>query len=306
VLSNESDETLRASPRGGRVIDLHSHSTASDGSCAPDRLVELALGIGLSALALTDHDTLAGIPRARARAAGTGLRLIAGVEIEIECETGEFHLLGLGLEGDRRGLEKALSRVQAARRDRNTRMVERLQGGGIDITLQELADTAGGHIISRAHFARLLVRKKVVSSIDAAFKRLIGKGMPYYEPRACLSLREATRLIGEAGGVAVIAHPISLGLRGPALRAHVSACRDQGVGGIEAWHPNQAVKDCRRFERLARGLGMIVTGGSDFHGEHIPHRKLGLTAGGRQVPDELLAGLPAPAGGFPQLQAAGD
>jgi 3',5'-nucleoside bisphosphate phosphatase len=295
------------------LIDLHSHSTASDGSCEPERLIELALGLKLHALALTDHDTLAGIPRARASAAGTDLRFITGVEIEIESATGEFHLLGLGLEGDRRELEAALLEVQAARRDRNARMVDRLKKGGIQITMEELADVAGGEIISRAHFARLLVRKKVVSSIDAAFKRLIGKGMPYYEPRACLSLREATRLISEAGGVAVIAHPISLGLRGPALRAHVASCRDQGVAGLEAWHPNQPVKECRRLERLARSLGMIVTGGSDFHGEHIPQRRLGYTAGGREVPDELLSGLPSlpasisagPPGSISTLHAAG-
>ena len=179
-----------------------------------------------------------------------------------------------------------------ARRDRNARMVEKLQKGGIPITLEELADIAGGQIISRAHFARLLVRKKVVSSIDTAFKRFLGKGMPYYEPRACLALPEATRLIREAGGVAVIAHPISLGLRGPALRTHFLSCKDQGVAGIEAWHPNQPVKECRRLERLARSLGMIVTGGSDFHGENIPQRRLGYTAGGREIPDELLDALP--------------
>jgi hypothetical protein len=172
-------------------------------------------------------------------------------------------------------------------------MVEKLQRAGISMTLGELAEIAGGQIISRAHIARLLVKKKVVSSIDNAFKRLIGKGMPFYEPRACLTLREATALITAAGGLAVIAHPISLGLRGPALAAHVAACRDQGVGGIEAWHPNQPVKECRRLERMARALGMRVTGGSDFHGEHIPQRKLGRTAGGREIPDAFLDGLPS-------------
>jgi predicted metal-dependent phosphoesterase TrpH len=295
------------------MIDLHSHSTASDGSCEPERLIELARGLGLKALALTDHDTLDGVPRARFSAQAAGLRFITGVEIEIESATGEFHLLGLALEGDRRRLEAALSRVQAARRDRNARMVEKLQKGGIPITLAELAETAGGQIISRAHFARLLVRKKVVSSIDTAFKRFLGKGMPYYEPRACLALPEATSLISEAGGVAVIAHPISLGLRGPALRTHFLSCKDQGVAGIEAWHPNQPVKECRRLERLARSLGMIVTGGSDFHGENMPQRKLGYTAGGREIPDEFLDALPGAPGcatvprrSRPSLHASGD
>jgi predicted metal-dependent phosphoesterase TrpH len=296
------------------MIDLHTHSTASDGACEPERLIELAQDLGLKALALTDHDTLAGVPRARASAGKAGIRFITGVEIEIESDSGEFHLLGLSLEGDRRALEAALSRVQAARRNRNARMVEKLQEGGIPITLEELAGIAGGEIISRAHFARLLVRKKVVSSIDTAFKRMLGKGMPFYEPRACLPLREATALIREAGGVAVIAHPISLGLRGPALRTHFLSCKDQGVAGIEAWHPNQPVKECRRLERLAHSLGMIVTGGSDFHGENIPQRKLGYTAGGREIPDSFLEALEgaAAAGGFPadgspgSLQASGD
>jgi 3',5'-nucleoside bisphosphate phosphatase len=275
------------------MIDLHSHSTASDGACTPERLIELALGLGLTALALTDHDTLAGVERARAAAAGTSLRFITGVEVEIERETGEFHLLGLALEGNRSALDEALARVREARRQRNARMVEKMQAAGIPITMEELAAIAGGEVISRAHFARLLVRKKVVSSIDGVFKKLIGKGMPYYEPRACLSLTEATRLISGAGGVAVIAHPVSLGLHGPALRTFVLACRDQGVKGVEAWHPTQPLKECRRLERLAASLGMIVTGGSDFHGEHMPQRRLGFTADGREVPDALLAGLPS-------------
>jgi predicted metal-dependent phosphoesterase TrpH len=277
---------------GRGMIDLHTHSTASDGSCTPERLIFLALEFGLSALALTDHDTLDGLEKARLSAENTPLRFIRGVEIEIEHENGEFHLLGLGFDGNRTFvLEEALSRVQASRRLRNQRMVEKLREGGIAITMEELDGIAGGRIVSRAHFARLLVRKKAANSIDAAFKRLIGKGMPFYEPRACLGLTEATSLIHDAGGVPVIAHPLTLGLRGPALRVFVAACRDQGVAGLEAWHPNQTIKQCRALERLARGLGMAVSGGSDFHGEHIPQRRLGRSSGGREIPDSLLDAL---------------
>jgi hypothetical protein len=273
------------------MIDLHTHSTASDGSCTPERLIELALEVGLSALALTDHDTLDGIERAQTRAANTGLRLVPGVEIEIEREVGEFHLLGLLLEGDRSKLLAALSRVQESRQGRNERMVAKLQAAGIDITMDELRTIAGEKIVSRAHFARLLVKKKVVSSNDTAFKRYIGKGKPFYEPRACLELREATTLIREAGGVSIIAHPSSLALRGPVLRTFVGACRDQGVEGIEAWHPNHPVKDSHRYERLAQGLGMLVTGGSDFHGEHRPQRALGFTGAARSIPDSYLEAI---------------
>ncbi len=273
------------------MIDLHTHSTASDGSCTPERLIDLAVGMGLAALALTDHDTLDGLPRARARAEGSGLSLVAGVEIEIECDSGEFHLLGLGMDGDLGPLSDALAGIQEARRERNERMAAKLQAAGFPITMEEVARTAGGNIVSRAHFAQVLVKKKVVGSIDAVFKKLLGKGLPYYEPRACLALPDATGLIRRAGGMAVIAHPVSLGLVGPALRTFAAACRDQGVGGIEAWHPNHSVKECRRLERLALSLGMAVTGGSDFHGEHIPSRRLGLTSGGREIPDRFLEPL---------------
>jgi 3',5'-nucleoside bisphosphate phosphatase len=274
------------------MIDLHTHSTASDGACAPERLVELARGVGLAALALTDHDTLDGLDRARTAAEAVGLSFFHGIEIEIESESGEFHLLGLGLDPSAAsGLREALIRVQAARMARNVRMAERLRQGGFDVTIEEVTRLAGGPIVSRAHFARLLVQKKAVGSVNTAFKRLIGKGMPYYEPRACLGLSEATTLIRAAGGVAVIAHPISLGLKGPALRTFVAGCRDQGVGGLEAWHPNQPLKECHKLERLAHGLGMAVSGGSDFHGEHIPSRRLGLSSGGRPVPDSLLEPL---------------
>ena len=273
------------------MIDLHTHSTASDGSCTPEKLISLALGSGLSALALTDHDTLNGLPRARASAEGTHLDFVAGVEIEIDCDTGEFHLLGIGLSANIGVLTEALIRIQAARRDRNLRMVQKMQAGGIPITLEEVTKIAGGDIVSRAHFARVLVRKKVVGSIDAAFKRLIGKGREYYEPRACLPLQEATSLIKGAGGLPVIAHPVSLGIQGPALRTFLVTCRDNGVEGIEAWHPNHSIRMSYALERLARSLSMTVTGGSDFHGEHIPSRKLGLSSGGREIPDRFLVAV---------------
>ena len=273
------------------MIDLHTHSTASDGSCAPDRLVALALEGGLSALALTDHDTLAGIEGARWAAAGTTLRLVPGVEIEIARESGEFHLLGLGLSGRRDGLEAALTKVRADRNTRNLRMIARLREAGFPVSMEELRELAGGEVISRAHLARLLVRKGVARSIDAAFSRFIGKGRDFYESRACLALSEACALIRACGGLPVVAHPLSLGLRGPALREELSSVKAAGVAGIEAWHPNHSVKDCRMLARMARVLGLAVTGGSDFHGEHMPQRRLGRTAGGREIPDELLDSL---------------
>jgi hypothetical protein len=288
------------------MIDLHTHSTASDGSCTPERLIELAIAVGIHALALTDHDTLEGVSAARRRSANTGLHFYAGVEIEIDRDaavqsimrshasqsTGEFHLLGLGLSDHREELEEALERLREARHARNVRMVEKLQRDGIPVTLDELNEIAGGKIVSRSHFARLFVQKKVVGSINAAFSRLIGKGQTYYEPRTCLTLEDATRLIHRAGGIAVVAHPVSLDLKGPALRQFLASCKDQRVDGLEAWHPNHQLSECRQYQRLAASLSLLVTGGSDFHGEHMPQRKLGVAAAGRVIPDELLASLP--------------
>jgi predicted metal-dependent phosphoesterase TrpH len=273
------------------MIDLHTHSSMSDGTYSPEALMDLALETGLGALALTDHDSLAGLGRAAARARGTRLVLVPGVELEIACDGGEFHLLGLGLDGDLAGLEEALAHVRRDRHERNVRMADRLTAGGFPVTLEELRAVSGGGIVSRAHFARLLVQKGVVRRTDDAFARYIGKGRPFYEPRRTLGLSDAVRLVCRAGGIAVVAHPFSLGLAGAALRQFLAHARDTGVAGIEAWHPKAAVRDCRRLERLAGSLGLAVTAGSDFHGLNVPQRRLGHTAGGLPIDDRFLAAL---------------
>jgi predicted metal-dependent phosphoesterase TrpH len=273
------------------MIDLHTHSSMSDGTYTPEALVDLALATGLGAIALTDHDSLAGLERAAARARGTRLLLVPGVELEIACATGEFHLLGLGLDGDRTALEEALTHVRRDRHERNLSLIGRLTASGIPVTLEELVAVSGGGIVSRAHFARLLVQKGVVKRTDDAFNRYIGKGRPLYEARRTLDLPDAVRRVARAGGIAVVAHPLSLGLAGAALRQFLAHARDAGVSGIEAWHPKAAVRDCRRLERLAGSLGLSVTAGSDFHGLNVPQRRLGLTAGGLAIDDRFLAAL---------------
>jgi hypothetical protein len=289
------------------MIDLHTHSTASDGSYPPKDLVDLAAKIGLASLALTDHDTLAGLDSAANRAGQIGIHFIPGIEIEIERSVGEFHLLGLCLDGDRNPLEIALHIVRQGRHERNLRMIEKFRAAGMDISLEELlAQTGGGRansprgdaggrpgddIISRAHFARLFVAKGITDSIDQAFSRYLAKGKPFYEPRPCLSLADAVSLIREAGGLAVIAHPISLELKGEALRQLLEHVRDIGVTGIEAYHPGQSLKEARKLELLGRRLGFLITGGSDFHGAYIPQRRLGRTSGGLEIPGSFLEAI---------------
>jgi predicted metal-dependent phosphoesterase TrpH len=283
--------------RDGDMIDLHTHSTASDGSCSPERLIDLAAGLGLTAIALTDHDTLSGLDPASRRARETGVRFIRGIEIQIESsgalgEESEFHLLGLGLSGDLGPLAGALEAVRTSRHERNLSMLEKLRQAGFDVTMEELGRFARGEVISRAHFARLLQAKGAVNSIDRAFSLYLGKGRPFYVERQNLALADAVGLIRKAGGIAVIAHPLSLKLGGPALRQFFAHCLDVGVAGVEAYHPNAKLRDCSKLARLGRRLGMLITGGSDFHGENVPQRRLGYTAGGREIPDELLADLP--------------
>jgi len=164
------------------------------------------------------------------------------------------------------------------------------------VTMEELAAISGGGIVSRAHFARLLVQKGAVKRTDDAFARFIGKGRPFYEPRRTLGLSDAVRLVRRAGGIATVAHPLSLGLAGPALRQFLAHARDTGVVAVEAWHPKAAVRDCRRLERLALSLGLAVTAGSDFHGLNVPQRRLGHTAGGLEIDDRFLAALRLKAG----------
>jgi predicted metal-dependent phosphoesterase TrpH len=273
------------------MIDLHVHSTASDGSFTPERLVELASSMGMKAVALTDHDTLSGLEAAERRARELEILFIPGVEIEIDNQHGEFHMLGLRLGEDRSTLAKALAEVRRRRHDRNLRMIDKMRAAGFEVSMEELRKIAHGDIVSRAHFARLLMAKGLVSSVGQAFTRYLGKGKPFYEPRQSLGLTEAVSLIKGAGGKAVIAHPISLELRGPALRQFLHACRDVGVEGIEAYHPNHTPKEARAFARLAARVGFFATGGSDFHGESIPQRVLGRSSGGQEIPDKLLDAL---------------
>ncbi|MDA8425711.1 MAG: PHP domain-containing protein [Treponema sp.] len=273
------------------MIDLHSHSTASDGSYAPAELVALAAEIGLSALALTDHDTVAGIPAAEAAARERGLRLVRGVELEIAFEPGEFHLLGLGLERLDGELGAALVGLGRAREDRNERILSRLSDAGISVDMDELRELAGGGRIGRPHIAGMLVRSKAVRTRQEAFDRYLGKGRPFYVAKDCLELGEAMRMIREARGRVIVAHPLSLFVSWGRLASIMDEWKELGIDGIEAYHPAAKIGQCRRLERMGRERGFRISAGSDFHGAIRPDRKLGRTAGNLQIQDSYLEEL---------------
>ncbi len=269
------------------MIDLHTHSSESDGSLAPRELVGKAGELGLTAIALTDHDTIGGLDEAEAAAREAGIRLIPGIEIEVEYTGGEFHLLGLGIDGWRGEFSGTLKALQDDRHTRNQAMLGKMHEAGIDVEYREIEELAGGDIVGRPHFARALVNKGLAKDSDDAFQRFLKPGMPYYVKKRALTVKEAADLVHLAGGKAVIAHPLSLHLGWKILPERLAAYKELGIDGIEAFHSNATYRECKRLEAVAGELGILVTAGSDFHGDHIPFRKLGRTCEGRWIEERF-------------------
>jgi predicted metal-dependent phosphoesterase TrpH len=286
------------------MIDLHTHSTASDGSLSPFELIQAAKDGGLSAIALTDHDTINGIEEASKAAENLGVGFIPGVELEIRWEPGEFHLLGLGIRRLDGAFHALLEELARRREERNLRIMDRMRELSLDLNYDDIRALAGGGSVGRPHFAAALVNRGIVRSREQAFSLFLGKGRPLYVPKEGLELGKALELIKEAGGIAVLAHPMSLYVSWGRLPGLVKDLAEQGLDGIEAWHPTAKVRSCKRLEELAVHLGLFVTAGSDFHGESRPDRKLGITAGGRKIEESILAAIP-PLGAnfFPQALA---
>jgi predicted metal-dependent phosphoesterase TrpH len=275
------------------VIDLHTHSTHSDGSLTPAELIEAASRQGLSAVALTDHDVTSGLGEAADRARQLRLRFIPGVELEINIGDGEFHLLGLNLHQDLSPLEEKLVAVRDHRAKRNERILEKMSAAGLPVTMRDITSLAKGDVISRLHFAAYLVAHGTVSSVAEAFALYLDKGKPYFDPKKALELEEAAALIHAAGGKAVIAHPFSLKLSWEHLTAFLLSGQKKGLDGVEAYHSDYPPADCRRLEEFGRAAGFIITAGSDFHGAAWRSRRLGLSSGGMSIGPEFLSWLPA-------------
>lgn len=273
------------------MIDLHTHSTASDGRLGPAELAAKASEEGLVALALTDHDSLDGLDEAQVACERLGLRFVRGIEIEIAFEPGEFHLLGLDLGRDCPELAAAARRLAASREERNRAVVELFRADGVDIGYDELRELAGTGMIGRPHIAELLVRKRVVKRKQEAFDKYLAKGRPYYLRKACVELSEAIRIVHAAGGLAFVAHPMSLFASWKRLRALFEEWKALGIDGIEAWHPTARLVDCERLDAMAKEFGFRISAGSDFHGDNRPDRRLGRTAGTRPIDDSYLSCL---------------
>jgi 3',5'-nucleoside bisphosphate phosphatase len=276
------------------VIDLHAHTTASDGSLTPTELVALAKETGLSALGVTDHDTVDGLAEATAAAREAGLTLVPGVELSVDYPHGQFHLLGYFVDFTHPPLLERLQYLRDYRSRRNEKMVELMQQAGLPITMADLEREAGGDVIGRPHMALAMVRKGIVSSTQEAFDRYLADGRPYHLPKVRLQPPEAIELLHGAGAVTVLAHPKYLKIDDPTmLRAELARFKEMGLDGIEVFYSQYTEAETVLYQQLARDLGFVVSGGSDFHGASKPTVKLGVVYQGTGVPDWVLEGLDA-------------
>lgn len=273
------------------MIDLHTHSDFSDGSLSPEALAALAAESGLTAVALTDHDTMAGAARFCAACRRLQLCGIAGVEISADFSPGTMHILGYFPDMPGTGVTEALVRIREGRRDRNTRILETLAGLNMALDAGELATLAGDGVAGRPHIAQAMVSHGYVRDFREAFDRWLGKGKPAYHDRYRLGPVAAVETIVAAGGAAVLAHPFTLKLPPRALRAMLDDLAAAGLAGIEVFYPEHSQPLRQLYTTLAKERDLVLTGGSDFHGDLNPAIRIGRGFGNVHVQDRVLADL---------------
>lgn len=273
------------------LIDLHIHSTLSDGTLSPEEIVSLAKERGLVALSITDHDTLAAYPALHQLGQAQGLEIITGIEVTAHQDDLSLHLLGYGLDPQSLGLTTALDEIQEARQERNRGIIARLNDLNIPLRLEDLPNHQGQ--TGRPHIARALTLRGVVRSEQEAFARFLRKDGAAYVKRQLLPVRQAMAMIIEAGGLPVLAHPGTMKLHEAALARLVNELKDQGLAGIEVHHPMNGENTRHLLRKLCQTLGLLVTGGSDFHGREGDRAPLGESGGRRPVPAALLPPLSA-------------
>lgn len=269
-------------------LDFHLHTTHSDGSCTPAEVIALAAKAGVTALAITDHDITTGIPEATAAGNDRGIEIIPGIEISSLLGTSELHMLGYFLDYQDTRLNERLIRLRESRHRRNPQIIERLQAAGIDITYDEVRALAGTDAVGRPHIARVLMEKGVVSSAKEAFDQWLADGRPAYVQRELPTPAEAIHWIKEAKGLAVLAHPTWVKPTEGTLADLVRTLKADGLDGVEVHYSTHTARQTRDYLALAKQQGLLVTGGSDFHGLTKPDIEVGIGKGSLHVPNSLL------------------
>ncbi len=269
-------------------VDLHVHSNASDGTFTPARVVELAAQKGLSAIALTDHDTIEGIPEAQKAAENLPLEVIPGIELSCVYLDEEIHILGLYVDLSDKKFLAETDNLKEIRIKRNLEMINRFQNAGIDITLQEVQAGNPDTVITRAHFARILLEKGYVTSMEQAFKKYLSYNGPYCPRKEKITPEHAMKLLGDCNASPVLAHPYQYHLGDKKTEELISFLKQLGLHGLEVYHSSNNQYESGKLKKLAKKYQLFPTGGSDFHGTNKPDIDLGTGRGGLRVSALLL------------------
>jgi 3',5'-nucleoside bisphosphate phosphatase len=278
-------------------IDLHIHSTASDGTLSPAEIISLALRLGLGAISITDHDSIAGCREALLNGIPEEIGFLTGIEISAEPPpsypgAGSIHILGYGIRLDDPDLNRALESLQNARTDRNPQIIERLNQLGISIRLEEVEREASGGQPGRPHIASVLIKKGVVKTMDEAFDRYLGNGKPAYIDKFRIDTSQAIGLINTAGGIPVLAHPCLLELeKDQQLVDLLDELMEMGLKGVEVYFSDHTPEQTLSYAKLAKRYHLLMTGGTDFHGDIQPAIQMGIGKGNLHVPYELYEAL---------------
>ena len=267
-------------------VDLHVHSNASDGTFSPSQVVELAKNAGLDAFALTDHDTTEGVKEAKS--IETNVEVISGVEISTRYDKKEIHIVGLYVNENDADLNKQLKYYREKRVTRNFEILEKLNSLGVNITIDDVKESCTGDVISRAHIAKALVSKGFVGSYTEAFDRYLGDNKCAYVPRETLNYEESMELITKAGGVPVLAHPLLYKMSDTNLENMMVKLRQKGLKAVEVYYSTHSNSDTQHIMAMANRVGLIYSGGSDFHGATKPKIDMGTGMGKLAVPYEIL------------------
>jgi hypothetical protein len=275
------------------LVDLHVHCSASDGAISPAAVVHHAAEVGLKAIALTDHDTVAGVAEAVAAGAECGVEVIAGVEISAEFEPGSCHILGYFIDCDDAALGDVLAEARDSRKFRNDRILARVNELGLAMTMEEVAGRVKDGVVTRGHFAAVMVAKGYVKSWDDAFDRYLGRDRPAFVPRPHVTPGAAIEVVRRAGGLAVLAHPRQLGFSPRETDAYIEKLAAAGLDGVETASPDHTVNLGRRYKAAAERLGLVETGGTDWHGRDDGGIHLGLGRGSMAIHYTLVEKMKA-------------
>ncbi|MFP4697979.1 MAG: PHP domain-containing protein [Eubacteriales bacterium] len=271
-----------------KYVDLHVHSNNSDGTMTSTELVNYANEKGLKAIALTDHDTIIGVQEAKKAGKKCKTEIISGIELSTLYNKLDIHILGLFIDENNSTFIKKLEEFISSRHYRNEKMIKQLNNLGLDISNKDLINETGDGVITRAHFARVLLNKGYISSIEEAFKKYIGQGCPAYIPREKITPEKAINLVLSAKGIPILAHPFLYNLSDDELNSLVKKLAEKGLKGIETIYSLHSQEQERYLRNLAKKYNLLISGGSDFHGSNKEHIDLGVGMGNLKVPYSIV------------------